>query len=143
MIEIGNAQFWVHDQDEALAFYTDKVGFEVRADVTMGEWGFRWLAVGPPGGTGAGLVLMPIPGPPMLDEESRAQLEELVAKGGGGTLFLTTDDCQASYDELVERGVPFTEPPTPQPYGIDCGFRDPSGNSIRLTQVMEFSLDRR
>jgi predicted enzyme related to lactoylglutathione lyase len=143
MIEIGNAQLWVHDQDEALAFYTEKVGFEVRADVTMDEWGFRWVNVGPAGGEGAGLVLMPVPGPPMLDEQSSTQLADLVAKGGGGTLFLTTDDCQASYEELRGRGVVFTEEPTPQPYGIDCGFRDPSGNSLRLTQVMEFSLDRR
>jgi catechol 2,3-dioxygenase-like lactoylglutathione lyase family enzyme len=143
MIEIGNAQFWVHDQDEALAFYTDKVGFEVRADVTMEEWSFRWLTVGPPGGDGAGLVLMPVPGPPMLEPAASAQLAELVAMGGGGTLFLTTDDCQATYQEMRARGVEFTEAPTPQPYGIDCGFRDPSGNNIRLTQVMEFSLDRR
>ena len=143
MIEIGNAQLWVHDQDEALAFYTEKVGFEVRADVTMDEWGFRWVNVGPVGGAGSGLVLMPVPGPPMLDEQSSAQLSDLVAKGGGGTLFLTTEDCQAAYDDLRSRGVEFTEPPTPQPYGIDCGFRDPSGNSLRLTQVMEFSLDRR
>jgi catechol 2,3-dioxygenase-like lactoylglutathione lyase family enzyme len=143
MIEIGNAQFWVHDQDESLAFYTEKVGFEVRADVTMQEWGFRWLVVGPPGEDGAGLVLMPIPGPPMLDGTSSEQLAGLVAKGGGGTLFLVTDDCQGAYDDLSARGVAFSEPPTAQPYGIDCGFRDPSGNSIRLTQVMEFSPDRR
>jgi len=142
MIEIGNAQLWVHDQDEALAFYTEKVGFEVRADVTMDEWGFRWVNVGPVGGAGSGLVLMPVPGPPMLDQQSSAQLSELVAKGGGGTVFLTTEDCQGAYEELMARGVEFTEAPTPQPYGIDCGFRDPSGNSLRLTQVMEFSLDR-
>jgi predicted enzyme related to lactoylglutathione lyase len=78
----------------------------------------------------------------MLDEDSSRQLAELVAKGAGGTLFLETDDCQASYDELSARGVRFNDPPTPQPYGIDTSFRDPSGNNIRLTQVMEFSLDR-
>ena len=142
MIKIANAQFWVHAQDEALAFYTRKLGWEVRADVTMGEWNFRWLVVGPPGQQDIGLVLMPIPGAPMLDAESSGQLTQLVAKGAGGTLFLETDDCQAAYDELSARGVEFNDPPTPQPYGIDTSFRDPSGNNIRLTQVLEFSLDR-
>lgn len=142
MIRIGNAQFWVHDQDEALAFYTEKVGFEVRADVTMDAWRFRWLCVGPPGGEGAGLVLMPVPGPPMIDEADQARLAELVAKGAGGTLFLETDDCQATYDELSARGVAFNDPPTTQAYGIDTSFRDPSGNNVRLTQVLDFDPAR-
>ena len=144
MIRIANAQFWVHDQDESLAFYTRTLGWEVRSDVSMPEWGnFRWLVVGPPGQDDVGLVLMPVPPEPMLDDESRRQLSELVAKGAACTLFLETDDCQASYDELRARGVEFNDPPTPQPYGIDTSFRDPSGNNIRLTQVMEFSMDRR
>lgn len=143
MIRIANAQFWVHDQDEALAFYTRRLGWEVRADVTMPEWSFRWLVVAPPGQDGAGLVLMPVPGPPLLDDAGREQLGELVARGAGGTLFLETDDCQASYDELSARGVVFNDPPTAQPYGIDTSFRDPSGNNIRLTQVLDFSPDRR
>ena len=104
MIKIANAQFWVHDQDEALAFYTQMLGWEVRADVTMEAWNFRWLCVGPAGQDDVGLVLMPVPGPPMLDADGSAQLAELVAKGAGGTLFLETDDCQASYDELSARG---------------------------------------
>jgi predicted enzyme related to lactoylglutathione lyase len=141
MINIANAQFWVHNQDEALAFYTQTLGWEVRSDVTMEGW-FRWLVVGPVGQAGVGLVLMPVPTAPMLDDQSSEQLSELVAKGAGGTLFLETDDCQASYDELSARGVVFNDPPTPQPYGIDTSFRDPSGNNIRLTQVLEFSLDR-
>jgi catechol 2,3-dioxygenase-like lactoylglutathione lyase family enzyme len=143
MIRIANAQFWVHDADEALDFYTRTLGWEVRADVTIDDWNFRWLVVGPVGQDGIGLVLMPIPGPPMLDETSSGQLADLVAKGAGGTLFLETDDCQADYDDLTARGVDFNDPPTPQPYGIDTSFRDPSGNNVRLTQVMEFSLDRR
>jgi catechol 2,3-dioxygenase-like lactoylglutathione lyase family enzyme len=142
MITIGNAQFWVHDQDEALAFYTNTLGWEVRADVTMEDWNFRWLCVGPVGQDLVGLVLMPVPGPPMLDPESSAQLAELVAKGAGGTLFLETDDCQASYDELSARGITFNDPPTVQAYGIDTSFRDPSGNNIRLTQVLEFDPTR-
>jgi hypothetical protein len=109
----------------------------------MEEWSFRWLVVGPAGQDGVGLVLMPVPKPPMLDAESSDRLAELVAKGAGGTLFLETGDCQASYEELTTRGVVFNDPPTPQPYGIDTSFRDPSGNNIRLTQVLEFSMDRR
>jgi predicted enzyme related to lactoylglutathione lyase len=143
MIKIANAQFWVHDQDEALAFYTRTLGWEVRSDVSMDEWHFRWLVVGPVGQADIGLVLMSIPAPPMLDADSSGKLSELVAKGAGGTLFLETDDCQAAYDELSARGVVFNDPPTAQPYGIDTSFRDPSGNNIRLTQVLEFSLDRR
>ena len=142
MITIGNAQFWVRDQDEALQFYTRTLGWEVRSDVTMEAWSFRWLCVGPVGQEGTGLVLMPVPGPPMLDAGDSARLAKLVAKGAGGTLFLETDDCQASYDELCERGVTFNDPPTPQPYGIDTSFRDPSGNNIRLTQVLEFDPAR-
>ena len=143
MINIANAQFWVHDQDEALAFYTRTLGWEVRADVTMEEWNFRWLVVSPVGQDDVGLVLMPVPGPPMLDPEASAQLAALVARGAGGTLFLETDDCQKSYEELSARGVVFNDPPTAQPYGVDTSFRDPSGNNVRLTQVLEFSMDRR
>ena len=142
MTAIANAQFWVHDQDEALAFYTGVLGWEVRSDVTMDEWNFRWLVVGPVGQEDVGLVLMPVPGLPMIDEERSGQLSELVAMGAGGTLFLTTDDCQATYDELSARGLAFNDPPTPQPYGIDTSFRDPSGNNLRLTQVLEFDLTR-
>jgi catechol 2,3-dioxygenase-like lactoylglutathione lyase family enzyme len=142
MIKIANAQFWVHDQDKALEFYTTTLGWEVRADVTMEAWNFRWVAVGPVGQDDVGLVLMPVPGPPMLDPAGSQALADLVAKGAGGTLFLETDDCQAAYDELSQRGVVFNDPPTVQAYGIDTSFRDPSGNNIRLTQVLEFDPDR-
>ena len=142
MVHVANTQFWVHDQNEALDFYTRVVGWEVRTDVTMEAWNFRWLVVGPPGQDDIGLVLMPVPGPPMLDEASAVALMELVAKGFGGTLFLETDDCAAAYDELSKRGIQFSDPPTEQPYGIDTGFRDPSGNNIRLTQVLEFDPTR-
>lgn len=142
MLKIANAQFWVHDQDAALKFYTKTLGWEIRADVTMEAWNFRWLCVGPVGQDDVGLVLMPVPKPPMLDAGASTQLAELVAKGAGGTLFLETDDCQASYDELSARGVKFNDPPTRQAYGIDTSFRDPSGNNIRLTQVLEFDPTR-
>ncbi|MDH6577788.1 VOC family protein [Kitasatospora sp. MAP5-34] len=136
MIKIATAQLWVHDQEEALAFYTKKVGMEVRADVTLPEMGnFRWLTVGPVGQEDVGIVLMAIPGPPVFDAETQIQVRELTAKGASGTVFLTTDDCDAAFNELSGRGVEFNEKPTDQPYGRDCGFRDPSGNNIRLTQL--------
>ena len=140
MYRFANTQLWVNDQDEALAFYTEKLGMEVRADVSLPEMGnFRWLTVGPVGQPEIAIVLMPVPGPPMLDEATAGQLRELMAKGFAGTLFLTTDDCQAAYEELRGRGVAFVEPPEERPYGIDSGFRDPSGNHIRLTQVRELA----
>ena len=143
MIKISTAHLWVHDQDEALAFYTQKVGMELREDVTVAEMGdFRWLTVGPVGQPDIAIVLMAIPGPPMMDDETTAQVRDLMGKGFAGTIFLTTDDCQASYEELKARGVEFVEPPEQRPYGIDAGFRDPSGNSLRLTQVMEFATPR-
>ena len=140
MIRIANAQIWVHDQDEALAFYTDKVGLEVRADVTLPELGnFRWLTVGPAGQDDISIVLMAIPGPPVMDADTVEQVRALMAKGFAGTIFLTTDDVQSSYEELKGRGVDFIEQPEERPYGIDSAFRDPSGNNIRLTQARELA----
>jgi uncharacterized glyoxalase superfamily protein PhnB len=140
MMKVGTAQLWVHDQDEALAFWTEKVGMEVRADVTLPELGgFRWLTVGVPGQDDFAIVLMEIPGPPVMDAETSEQVRELMSKGFAGTVFLETDDCRASYEELRARGVEFNEAPEERPYGIDSGFRDPSGNSIRLTQVRDLA----
>lgn len=136
MIRIANAQVWVHDQEEALAFYTEKLGMEVRVDAGYPELGaFRWLTVGPPGHEDVAIVLMAIPGPPVMDPETAAEVRELMGKGFTGTVSLTTDDCQKSYEEMKGRGVEFTEAPEARPYGIDCGFRDPSGNSLRFTQL--------
>jgi catechol 2,3-dioxygenase-like lactoylglutathione lyase family enzyme len=140
MIKITTAQLWVHDQDEALAFYTKKLGMEVRADVTLPELGdFRWLTVAPPGQPDVAIVLMAIPGPPVMDAETAEQVRSLMAKGFAGTVFLTTDDIHASFAELKGRGVKFVEEPEERPYGIDSGFRDPSGNHLRLTQVREIA----
>ena len=140
MIKIANSQLWVHDQDEALAFYTEKLGWEVRVDVTVPELGnFRWLTVGPARQPDFAVVLMAIPGAPMLDDETAEQIRTLMGKGFAGTVFLTTDDCEASYEELRARGVEFTEEPTDRPYGVDAGFRDPSGNALRLTQVKDLA----
>jgi catechol 2,3-dioxygenase-like lactoylglutathione lyase family enzyme len=136
MITLSTAQLWVHDQDEALDFYTKKLGMEVRSDVTLAELGnFRWLTVGPPRQPDISIVLMAIPGPPVMDHETAQQVKTLMAKGFAGTVFFTTDDVQGDYEELKSRGVEFTEEPEERPYGIDAGFRDPSGNSFRLTQV--------
>jgi uncharacterized glyoxalase superfamily protein PhnB len=141
MLKIASAQLWVHDQEVALKYWTEKVGMEVRADVTLPEMAFRWLTVGPPGQDDISIVLMEVPGPPVMDEATQKQVRDLVAKGFAGTVFLTTDDCHATYEQLKARGVEFTEPPHERPYGIDSGFRDPSGNSVRLTQLAEIPAD--
>lgn len=130
-----NTQLWVHDQDEALAFYTEKLGMEVHEDVTLAEMGdFRWLSVRLPG-EDHGIVLMAIPGPPMIDDNTKEQISVLMGKGFAGTVFFTTDDIHKDYETLKARGVEFMDEPFEQPYGIDAGFRDPSGNNFRLTQV--------
>ena len=132
--QLTHVNVWVHDQDEALAFYTEKLGMEIRDDVTVPELGnFRWLTVGLPGQDVA-LALMAVPGPPVFDEETRAQITALMAKGAAGGLFFSTDDVPSTYEELKKRGVEFGQEPTEQPYGIDAAFRDPSGNQARLVQ---------
>ena len=126
---------WVHDQDEALAFYTDKLGLELRDDVTVPELGnFRWVTVGVPGQEVA-VALVAIPGAPVFDEQTRKQIVEIVSKGAAGGMMFATDDCRASFEELKGRGVEFTQEPTEQLYGIDAAFRDPSGNQARLVQA--------
>ena len=108
MIKLAHAQLWVHDQDEALAFYTEKLGMEVRSDVTLPEMGdFRWLTVGPPGQEDIAITLMAIPGPPVMDDATAEEVRDLMSKGFAGTIFLTTDDVHSSYEELKgpRRGV--------------------------------------
>jgi predicted enzyme related to lactoylglutathione lyase len=132
---LATTQVWVHDQDEALAFYTDKLGFELREDVTVPEMGnFRWLTVGIPGQQDVAITLMAIPGPPVFDEQTRDELLSLMAKGALGGLFFATDDCRGTFEELRSRGVEFTQEPVEQPYGIDAGFRDSSGNHMRMAE---------
>ena len=134
-MQLTTVNQWVHDQDEALAFYTEKLGLELRDDVTVPEMGnFRWLTVGPVGQPDIAVVLMSIPGPPVIDAETSAQLKDVMAKGAAGGLFFATDDIQETYEELKGKGVEFTQEPTKQPYGVDAGFRDPSGNQIRVIQ---------
>jgi catechol 2,3-dioxygenase-like lactoylglutathione lyase family enzyme len=125
---------WVDDQDEALAFYTEKLGMELRDDVTLPELGdFRWLTVGLPGQDVA-LALMTVPGPPVFEAETQAQIKGLVAKGAAGGLFFSTGDCRATYEQLKRLGVEFSQEPEQRPYGVDAGFRDSSGNQIRMLQ---------
>jgi catechol 2,3-dioxygenase-like lactoylglutathione lyase family enzyme len=133
--QLTHVQVWVHDQDEALAFYTEKLGMELREDVTVPEMGnFRWLSVGVPGQDDVAITLMAVPGPPVFEEETRKQIQDLLAKGASGGLFFAADDVHASYEELKRRGVEFTQEPTEQPYGLDAGFRDASGNHFRMAQ---------
>ena len=132
---LTHAGVWVHDQDEALAFYTEKLGLEVRSDVTLEEMGgFRWVAVGVPGQEDVSLTLLAVPGPPVFDEETQQAIKTLVAKGAATGLFFATDDIHGTYEELKGRGVEFSQEPTEQPYGVDAGFRDPSGNQMRVAQ---------
>jgi catechol 2,3-dioxygenase-like lactoylglutathione lyase family enzyme len=133
--QLTHTQVWVHDQDEALAFYTEKLGMELREDVTVPELGnFRWLSVGVPGQNDVAITLMAVPGPPVFDDDTRGKIQALLAKGAAGGLFFSTDDCRKSYEELKSRGVEFLQEPTEQPYGIDAGFRDVSGNQFRMVQ---------
>jgi catechol 2,3-dioxygenase-like lactoylglutathione lyase family enzyme len=135
LTQLTHVNVWVHDQDEALAFYTEKLGMELRDDVTVAELDdFRWLTVGPPGQDDVALALMAIPGPPMFDPETAELVRSTLAKGVAGGLFFSTVDCRASFEELKDRGVEFTQEPTEQPYGVDLGIRDPSGNAIRVVE---------
>jgi catechol 2,3-dioxygenase-like lactoylglutathione lyase family enzyme len=125
-------QVKVLDQDEALDFYVGKLGFEVSADVDMGF--MRWLTISLPSDPDRHLLLE-VPGPPAMSEETAAQVRDLLTKGAlGMACILTTDDCRGTYEALKAQGVEFTEEPTEQPYGVDCALRDPFGNHIRITQ---------
>jgi predicted enzyme related to lactoylglutathione lyase len=133
---ISHTPVYVLDQDEALEFYVGTLGLEVASDADMGF--MRWLTVRVPGDSGRE-ILLERPGPPGMDDAAAEQVRELVAKGAGPWLIFRTDDCRAAYEQLKARGVEFVEPPEDRPYGIDAGFRDPSGNHLRLTQVKEIA----
>jgi len=129
---LSHAAVWVLDQDEALAFYTEKLGFEVRTDARMDN-GFRWLTVGPPGDPDFELILGE-PGPPMVDEDSAAAIRSLIAKGALSAGVWEADDCRKTYADLSAKGVTFLQEPAERPYGIEAVFRDNSGNWFSLTQ---------
>jgi catechol 2,3-dioxygenase-like lactoylglutathione lyase family enzyme len=134
---VSHVNVWVHDQDEALSFYTGKLGFEVREDVTLEQFGnYRWLTVGPASQPDLNLILS-LPGPPAIGPEDAEELMALVAKGaasGGGNVIFNTDDVLATYEDLRARGVEFTQEPMERSYGIDAAFRDPTGNLFRIMQ---------
>jgi catechol 2,3-dioxygenase-like lactoylglutathione lyase family enzyme len=132
--KLSHTTIWVLDQDEALDFYTQKLGFEVRTDATMDD--FRWLTVSPPGQPDHELILL-VPGPPMMDEESAEQVKALVAKGVLGAGAFETDDCRTTYAELSEGGVNFLSEPAERFYGIEATLRDNSGNWFSMVERSE------
>lgn len=129
--KLSHATIWVTDQQEALEFYRDKLGFEVKTDATMGD--FRWLTVGPKG-QDLELVLMPPAPNPMMDDETLELIRKLIAKGALGAGVFSTDDCRGTYEELKAKGVEFRQEPREQPYGVECIFVDNSGNWFSLTE---------
>jgi catechol 2,3-dioxygenase-like lactoylglutathione lyase family enzyme len=132
---ITRSQLFVLDQDEALDFYVNTLGLEVATDQDLGF--MRWLTVRVPGDPGRE-ILLEKPGPPSLDEATAAQVRDLVTKGAmGGWLCITTDDAQATFEALKGRGVDITDEPSPKPYGVDFGIRDPFGNAIRIGTMFE------
>ncbi len=129
---ISHHSIFVLDQDQALDFYVEKLGFEVSADVDMGN--MRWLTVNVPGDPDRHIVLER-PGGPAMDDAAAEQVRDLLTKGATGLAFiLSTDDCRKTYEDLVAKGVEFTSEPVEQFYGVDCGLRDPFGNHIRIVQ---------
>lgn len=123
---------YVRDQDEALAFYVEKLGFSVHTDVRNGD--YRWLTVQHPEQPSFQLGLFR-PGPPVHDEATARTLCEVVAKGAMPPLVLLVDDCRAAYERLNERGVEFTQEPVDRYGAVDAGFRDPSGNGWKMIEA--------
>jgi len=132
---ITRSQIFVLDQDEALDFYTNTLGMELAADIDLGF--MRWLTVRVPGDPERE-ILLELVGPPAMDEQTAASARKLLTKGAmGGSLFLSTDDARSTFETLAERGVDVIDEPTPRPYGIDFGIRDPFGNAIRIGELFD------
>ena len=131
----SHSTVYVTNQDEALAFYRDKLGFEVRMDVSMNEAGdLRWLTVSPKVQPDLEIVLMPISAGFNLDEASAEKMRSLVAQGGIGIGVFETDDVHGDYERLRDEGVEFASPPQERPYGTEAIVKDNSGNWFSLTQ---------
>ena len=128
----SHATVYVVDQERAKAFYTEKLGLEVRDDAKLGT--FRWLTVAPRTQPDACIVLMPLCANPMMDEATAATLRGLVEKGVIGGGVFEADDCKQTYEELRARGVQFLREPKEMPYGVEALFRDDSGNFWSLTE---------
>jgi catechol 2,3-dioxygenase-like lactoylglutathione lyase family enzyme len=131
--KLSHVSFWVTNQEEAKRFYTEKLGFEVRIDVTMDN-GFRWLTVGPKEQPDLQIILMEPTANPMMTQETANQIRELIAKGALGAGVFFTKDCRATYEELKRRGVEFAQPPEERFYGIEALMKDNSGNWFSMTQ---------
>jgi catechol 2,3-dioxygenase-like lactoylglutathione lyase family enzyme len=130
---LSHIGLWVRNQDEAITFYTQKLGFEVREDVSLPELGgYRWVTVGPPENADFALALN-VPGPP-FDADKVEAINKLMADGMLGGLFFATDDAQATHEQLKSRGAEIDQAPTQVPYGTEIVLHDPSGNSIRYVQ---------
>lgn len=134
--KMSHATIYVTDQDQALEFYRDKLGFKVTTDVTM-DGGFRWLTVSPRDQPDFEIILMEPKAGFMFEEESANQLRTLITNGKLGAGVFDTANCQATYEELSSRGVEFLSPPAERPYGIEAIFKDNSGNWFSLTQHKE------
>ncbi len=131
--KMSHATIFVTNQDEALNFYRDQLGFEVRTDARVSD-DFRWLTVGPPTQPDFEIVLMEPKAGMLMDETTAQQLRDLMSKGVMGAGVFNTDDCRATYEELKSRGVEFLSEPAERPYGIEAVFKDNSGNWFSLTQ---------
>ncbi|GAB3418022.1 VOC family protein [Massilia agilis] len=126
------AGIYVHDQDEALQFYVERLGFRVHTDARNGD--YRWLTVQHPEQPGFQLGLFR-PQAPMVDDRTAQALNEAVAKGAMPPLVLMVEDCRAAYELMRERGVEFTQAPVERYGSVDASFRDPSGNGWKLVQA--------
>jgi len=133
---MSHATIYVLDQQKALEFYRDKLGFRVHEDVTM-DGGFRWLTVAPPDQGDFEVILMSTSPGMMWDEETSNQVRTLVENGKLGAGVFNTHDCHATYEDLSKKGVEFLSPPAERPYGIEAIFKDNSGNWFSLTQHKE------
>lgn len=132
---ITRSQVFVLDQDVAREFYVETLGLEVADDLDLGF--MRWLTVRVPGDP-AREILLERPGPPAMDESTAEQVRDLLTKGAmGGWLSIATADARAAFETLRDRGVDITDEPSPKPYGIDFGIRDPFGNAIRIGQMFD------
>jgi len=129
----SHTSVFVLNQDEALIFYRDTLGFEVRADMKM-DGGFRWLTVGPKGQPDFNLILIEPCAGPMFDPGTAEQIRELVGKGAFGIGVFETSDCRATYEDLKSKGVQFMSAPTERFYGIEALVKDNSGNWFSLTE---------
>jgi len=137
--DVNVVGLYVRDQDEALDFYVNKLGFQVHTDVRNGD--YRWLTVQSTGQAAFQLGLF-TPGPPVHDAATTKTLQQMVAKGAMPPLVLAVDDCRGAYEQLTGRGVEFTQEPVERYGTLDAGFRDPSGNGWKMIETPKADVRR-